>query len=84
MKDHDLLQSIILDPQVMKGKPVIRGTRIPVDYILNLFAHGSTEGDILKEYQGLSREDIQACFLFATKTLQDTDFMPISVEDSSS
>jgi len=84
MKDNELLYRIVLDPKVMKGKPVIRGTRITVNYILNLFAHGSTEEEILKEYQGLSKEDIQACFLFATKTLQDTDFMPLTLEDSSS
>ena len=84
MKDDELLHRIILDPQVKKGKPIIRGTRLSVDYILNLFAHGSTEAEVLKEYQGLSREDIQACLLFATKTLQDTDFMPFSIEDSPS
>jgi uncharacterized protein (DUF433 family) len=67
----------------MVGKPVIRGTRLTVDFILNLLAHGSTEDDILNEYEGLEIEDIQACFLFATKFLKNTDFMPLMEETSS-
>jgi uncharacterized protein (DUF433 family) len=77
MKNEELLKRIILDPKVMAGKPVIRGTRLTVDFILNLFAHGATENEILDEYKGLSVEDIQACFLFATKFLENTDFMPL-------
>ena len=49
MKDKQLLNRIVLDPNVMVGKPVIRGTRLTVDFILNLLAHGSTEDDILFE-----------------------------------
>jgi uncharacterized protein (DUF433 family) len=77
MKDKQLLDRIVLDPNVMVGKPVIRGTRLTVDFILNLLAHGSTDDDILNEYKGLEIEDIQACFLFATKFLKNTDFMPL-------
>ena len=77
MKDKQLPDRIVLDPNVMVGKPVIRGTRLTVDFILNLLAHGSTEDDILNEYKGLEIEDIQACFLFATKFLKNTDFMPL-------
>ncbi|OGL42761.1 MAG: hypothetical protein A2161_08960 [Candidatus Schekmanbacteria bacterium RBG_13_48_7] len=80
MKDEELLERIVLNPKVMTGKPVIRGTRLTVDYILNLLAHGATEKEILTEYQGLTEEDIRACYLFATKTLKDTDFMPLAVE----
>ena len=76
MKDKQLLDRIVLDPKVMVGKPVIRGTRLTVDFILNLLAYGTTEDDILNEYEGLEIEDIQACFLFATKFLKNTDFMP--------
>ena len=80
MKDQELLEKITLDPKVMTGKPVIKGTRLTVEYVLNLLAHGATPEEILGEYQGLTREDIQACFLFATKSLGDTDFMPLTVE----
>ena len=80
MKDKQLLDRIVLDPKIMVGKPVIRGTRLTVDFILNLLAHGTTEIDILNEYKGLEIEDIQACFLFATKFLKNTDFMPLMEE----
>jgi uncharacterized protein (DUF433 family) len=80
MKDHELLERIALNPKVMAGKPIIKGTRLTVEYILNLLAHGATTEGILEEYQGLKPEDIQACFLFATKSLGDTDFMPLMVE----
>ena len=79
MKDGDLLERVVVDPRVMVGKPVIRGTRLTVDFILNLFAHGATEKDVLDEYEGLIAKDIQACFLFATKSLENTDFMPLVV-----
>ena len=64
MSDEQLLERITLNPQVMVGKPVIRGTRLTVEYILNLLAHGATTEEILSEYDGLRREDIQACLLF--------------------
>jgi uncharacterized protein (DUF433 family) len=80
MTDQQLLERITFDPEVMTGKPVIKGTRLTVEYILNLLAHGATEKEILEEYIGLLREDIQACLLFATKSLEDTVFMPLAVE----
>jgi uncharacterized protein (DUF433 family) len=46
----------------MAGKPIIKGTRLTVEYILNLLAHGATTEEILEEYEGLKPEDIQACF----------------------
>jgi len=78
MEDERLLQRITLNPQIMAGKPIINGTRLTVEYILNLLAHGATTDEILAEYQELQIEDIQACFLFATKSLSDTAFMPLS------
>ena len=77
MTDAQLLQRIAIDPKIMAGKPVIRGTRLTVDFILNLFAHGATQREILDEYKGLTPQDIQACFLFATKSLETTEFMPL-------
>jgi uncharacterized protein (DUF433 family) len=80
MKNEQLLDRIVLNPKVMVGKPVIKGTRLTVGFILNLLAHGTTEDEILKEYKGLEIEDIQACFLFATKFLKNTDFKPLMRE----
>ncbi|MBC8456831.1 MAG: DUF433 domain-containing protein [Deltaproteobacteria bacterium] len=81
MKDRELLERIVLNPKVMAGKPVIKGTRLTVDFILNLMAHGTTEDEILNEYRGLTSEDIRACFLFATKSLENTEFMPLVAEN---
>jgi uncharacterized protein (DUF433 family) len=70
MDDKYLLERITIDPRVMVGKPVIKGTRLTSEHILNLLAHGATDTQIIEEYKGLSREDIQACILFASKTLE--------------
>jgi uncharacterized protein (DUF433 family) len=80
MSDQKLLERITLDPQVMLGKPVIKGTRLTVEYILNLLAHNATNEEILAEYDGLTRDDIQACLLFATRSLENTSFMPLAME----
>jgi uncharacterized protein (DUF433 family) len=80
MSDQELLERITLNPKVMAGKPVIRGTRLTVEYVLNLLAHGATNEEILSEYEGLTPEDIRACFLFAVKSLGETEFMPLTVE----
>jgi len=82
MKEKQLLERIVLNPKVMAGKPVIRGTRLTVDFILNLLAHGATENEILNEYKGITIEDIHACLLFATKSLKNTEFMPLMAEYS--
>jgi uncharacterized protein (DUF433 family) len=80
MTDQELLARITVDPHVMVGKPVIRGTRLTVDYILGLLAHGASLGEILDEYAGFTPEDVQACMLFASKSLEDTAFMPLPTE----
>ncbi|MEL7363354.1 MAG: DUF433 domain-containing protein [Bacteroidota bacterium] len=73
-----LLDRIHTDPNVMVGKPVIRGTRLTVDFVIGLLAHGATVEDVLDEYARLEREDIQACLLFAQRTLADASFVPLA------
>ena len=80
MNQPDPILRITSNPAILAGKPVIRGTRISVEFILNLLAHGATNREILAEYNGLRDEDIQACLLFASKSLSNTSFMPLSVE----
>jgi uncharacterized protein (DUF433 family) len=80
MTNQQLLERITADPAVMAGKPVIKDTRLTVDFILNLMAHGATTQEILGEYDGLVAADIQACLLFAAKSLEETTFMPLIVE----
>ena len=82
MNDLDLLQRIVSDPKIMVGKPVVKGTRLTVDYILNRLAHGARIEDILDEYEGLTLEDIRACLLFASQTLSSASFMPLVAEDA--
>ena len=79
MNDEQLLHRIVCDPKVMTGKPVIRGTRLAVDFILNLLAHGMTEEEIRAEYSGLSKEDIQACLSYAGDMLRSEKVYPLKV-----
>jgi uncharacterized protein (DUF433 family) len=78
MKEQNLLNRISSSPRVMVGKPVIRGTRLSVEYILNLLAHGATVTEILEEYEGLVEADIRACLLFASRALESASFMPLA------
>ena len=78
MSDQELLNRITTNSEVMAGKPVIKGTRLSVNYILNLLAHGATIAEILEEYDGLVEEDIRACLLFASQSLENTTFMPLT------
>ena len=58
MRESDL---IVVDPKIVGGKPVIRGTRLAVEFILELLAAGQSESDLVENYPGLTREDILAC-----------------------
>ncbi len=82
MSDQELLERIACDPGVMVGKPVIRGTRLTVDYILNLLAHGASVEEILGEYDGLQAADVRACLLFASRSMSDAEFMPLVAESA--
>ncbi len=60
---------IEIDPTVMLGKPVIRGTRIPVELLIRKLSEGATESDLLDAYPRLTREDIQAALAYAADSL---------------
>jgi uncharacterized protein (DUF433 family) len=68
---------IILEPEILAGKPVIRGTRIAVEFILELLAAGQPEQDILAEYPGLTHEDILACLGYASYLAHEYRAYPI-------
>jgi len=57
---------IVIDPEILSGKPVICGTRLAVEFILDLLAAGQPESDILSNYPGLTHEDILACIAYAS------------------
>jgi uncharacterized protein (DUF433 family) len=82
MTDEQLLHRIVIDPKVMLGKPIIRGTRLTVEYVIDRLAHGAAPADLMAEYEGLSAGDISACLLFAKKSLSDTDYMPLLAKAS--
>jgi uncharacterized protein (DUF433 family) len=78
MTDRELLQRITCSPDIMVGKPVIRGTRITIDFVPNLLAHGSTIAEVLSEYEGLEEGDIRAVLLFASRFLSNATFVPVT------
>jgi uncharacterized protein (DUF433 family) len=62
-------ERIVIDPAVLVGKPIIKGTRISVDFVIGLLAQGWTTDQLLEEYEHLKREDIQACLAYANEVL---------------
>jgi len=66
----DWKDRIIVDPKVLVGKPVIRGTRIAVEFVVDLLGRGWTTEEILREYDHLTPEDIQACLAYAGEVLR--------------
>ena len=61
---------IVVDPGVMTGKPVIKGTRITVEFVMELLGRGATVTEILHEYDHLTPEDIRACLAYASDLLK--------------
>jgi uncharacterized protein (DUF433 family) len=69
---------IVVEPKVLVGKPVIKGTRLAVEFIVDLLAQGWTEADILKNYPGIVHEDIQACLAYARDLLRAEKVYPVT------
>lgn len=67
----NLSDRITADPKVLVGKPVIKGTRLSVDFILNLLAQGWTESNVLENYPNVTHEDILACLAYASNLVAD-------------
>ena len=62
---------IVVDPAILVGKPVIKGTRLSVEFILDLLAQGWPHNEILRNYPGLEADDIQACLAYARDSLRN-------------
>jgi len=75
----DWKERIIIDPEILTGKPVVKGTRLAVEFIVSLLGQGWSEADILQNYPGLTREDILACLSYASVVLRDEPVYPIAV-----
>jgi uncharacterized protein (DUF433 family) len=68
---------IVIDPTVLVGKPVVRGTRISVEWVVDLLAAGWSHEQILENYPHLTREDIQACLSYASELLHSEKVFPL-------
>lgn len=76
--DEQRLERVALDPEVMAGKPVIRGTRVPVELIVRMLAQGVSEESILAEYTSLQPEDVRAALAYAAQALSSEDVFPLA------
>jgi uncharacterized protein (DUF433 family) len=74
-----LSERIVVDSDVLAGKPVIRGTRLAVEFILELLASGQPENELLSEYPGLTRDDILACLSYASYLAHEYKAYPMPV-----
>jgi uncharacterized protein (DUF433 family) len=72
-----LSERIVVDPEILAGKPVIRGTRLAVEFILDLLTAGQSENEVLTNYPGLTREDILACLSYASYLAHEYRAFPI-------
>ncbi len=70
-------ERIQVDPSILVGKPVIKGTRLAVELIIDLLAQGWTEKQILESYPGITHEDIQACLAYASAVLHAERVFPL-------
>ena len=68
---------IVIDEAILTGKPVIKGTRLAVEFIIDLLARGWSEAEILENYPGIVIEDIRACLTYASATLHTEKFYPL-------
>ena len=82
MSDRELLRRISVNPKIMTGKPVISGTRVTVETVLNQLAHGATEEEILADYPKLTEADIRACLLFALRNITKFSSIPVAMESA--
>ncbi|MFH1176746.1 MAG: DUF433 domain-containing protein [Acidobacteriota bacterium] len=70
-------ERIVIDPAVLAGKPVVRGTRLAVEFIIELLAQGWSEAEVLANYPGLTHQDIQACLGYASAVLKAERVYPL-------
>jgi len=71
------MDRIVTDPAVLVGKPVVRGTRLGVDFLLGLMARGWAEAEILRNYPGLTRDDLLACLEYASERVREEKVYPL-------
>lgn len=72
-------ERITIDPKILAGKPIIKGTRLAVEFVIDLLANGWSEAEILQNYPRLTHEDIQACLSYASALLKSEKVYPIRI-----
>jgi len=70
-------ERIVLNPDVLAGKPIVKGTRLAVEFIIDLLAQGWSREQILENYPSLTQEDIQACLAYASEVLHLQKIFPV-------
>jgi len=75
--EHKLLERIEINPQILAGKPVIKGTRISVELILRMLSQGISVEEILEEYPHLTEEDVKAALAYAAEALAVEEVLPL-------
>ena len=73
-----LPERLAIDPEILSGKPVIRGSRIYAELILELLASGMPEAQILENYPGIQHEDVLACLAYASQLAHEWQIFPLS------
>jgi uncharacterized protein (DUF433 family) len=74
----DLPERLTIDPEILSGKPIIRGSRIAAEFVIDLLAAGMSDAEILESYPGLQREDILACLAYASQLAHEVRAFPLS------
>jgi uncharacterized protein (DUF433 family) len=77
--EEELIERIVINPKIMGGKPIVKGTRITVEQVLKMLAQGLTTKEILKDYPHLSKDDIAAVLLYAAKVAGEDEIYPVTV-----
>jgi uncharacterized protein (DUF433 family) len=81
--ERNLLSRITINPSIFRGKPIIRGRRIAVEYVLGMLAAGNTPEEIINFYPFLEKEDIQACLVYARRIVGRERVEPAIFNESS-
>ena len=72
-------ERIVIDPDLPVGKPIVKGTRLAVEFIIDVLAQGWSESEIMRNYPGLTQADIQACLGYASAVLRAEKVYPVVI-----
>ncbi|MBW7919617.1 MAG: DUF433 domain-containing protein [Anaerolineales bacterium] len=75
----DWQNHITIDPNILVGKPIVKGTRLAVEFIVDLLAQGWPESEVLRNYPGITHEDVAACLKYAANLLKAEKIYPLEL-----